>query len=52
LSNKEFINKVKLICKNLKDYIYSGTNEFGEGEKKIVDYCNENKINGNIFHNS
>ena len=48
LNSKEFKDKVKTICPNIKDYSYSGTNEFGEGEKKIVDYAHKNNITGNI----
>lgn len=48
LSGNEFNNKIKIICKNLKKYEYSGTNTFGEGEKKIVDYAHNNNINGKI----
>ena len=39
-----FQNKLKKICKNLKKYEYSGTNEFGEGEKKIVDYVHKYEL--------
>ena len=38
LSNDRFINEIKLICPNLKKYIFSGSYEPGEGEKKIVDH--------------
>lgn len=34
---------IKSICKNIKEYICSGPDIFGEGEKKIIDYCNINK---------
>jgi len=48
LAYDKFNKKVKNICKNLKKYTYSGTNEFGEGEKKIVDYAYDNNIGENI----
>ena len=48
LSSKEFNGKVKNICPKLKTYVCSGTDEFGEGEKKIVDYAHKNNINGDI----
>ena len=35
---KDFIDEIKLICKNLKEYIYSGTGVPGEAEKKLVNY--------------
>jgi 5'-3' exonuclease len=38
LSTNKFINELKLICPNLKKYIFSGLYEPGEGEKKIVDH--------------
>lgn len=46
LSESNFTSKVKNICKNLKKYEYSGTQKFGEGEKKIVNYAYENDISG------
>jgi 5'-3' exonuclease len=39
---------IKKLCPKLKEYIYSGPDEFGEGEKKIVDYFNDKKISGPI----
>jgi 5'-3' exonuclease len=37
LISTEFEFELKQLCTNLKKYIFSGTNEYGEGEKKIVD---------------
>lgn len=48
LSEGEFKKKLSKVLKNLKKYTYSGTNEFGEGEKKIVDYAYDNDISENI----
>ena len=42
LSSKYFNDKIKSICKNIKKYDYSGTNDFGEGEKKITNYAKKN----------
>lgn len=47
-SNQVFTKKAKMICKELKKCEYSGTSEFGEGEKKIVDYAYKNSIEGSI----
>ncbi|ARF09544.1 XRN 5'-3' exonuclease [Indivirus ILV1] len=44
LSSDKFKKKVKNTCKKLKTYKYSGTLEFGEGEKKIVDYVHKHKL--------
>ena len=38
LKSDKFSRKLKHICTNLKSYIVSGFNEYGEGEKKIVDH--------------
>ena len=43
LSKRKFMSLAKEICPKLKSYTYSGSNEFGEGEMKIVDHLN-NKI--------
>ncbi len=39
---------IKKICPKLKEFVYSGPDEFGEGEKKIVDYFDNKKISGPI----
>ncbi len=39
---------IKKICPKLKEYVYSGPDEFGEGEKKIVDYFDNKKISGPV----
>jgi len=50
LSDISFEVHLKETCKNIKKYVFSGSNEPGEGEKKIVDYVksldgnDENKI--------
>jgi 5'-3' exonuclease len=41
MQNKLHKFDVKKICPNLVEYIISGTSEFGEGEKKIVDRIND-----------
>ena len=38
ISSSDFIKTVKSVCKNLETYIYSGTDEPGEAENKIVNY--------------
>jgi 5'-3' exonuclease len=38
LTSPEFNKKLKLTCKRLEEYIFSGPYEPGEGEKKIVDH--------------
>jgi len=43
LNSNEFTKKVQDVCPELNEYMFSGTNEFGEGEKKIVDYVNKLK---------
>lgn len=43
LSSDEFKKEIKIICPNLKSFIYSGSDEWGEGEKKIVDYLHNEK---------
>lgn len=43
LNSNEFTKKVQDICPELNEYMFSGTSEFGEGEKKIVDYVNKLK---------
>ena len=51
LKSKEFKSKIKDLMKDNKkfrDFIVSGTKEFGEGEKKIIDYIVENKISNSI----
>tara|TARA_Y100000768_G_scaffold388267_1_gene383141 strand:- start:9716 stop:11992 length:2277 start_codon:yes stop_codon:yes gene_type:complete len=47
LKSDKFKNKLNTINTNIK-YILSDTNEFGEGEKKIIDYIIENDIYENI----
>jgi 5'-3' exonuclease len=37
LTSKKFNDKIRIICPNVKEYIFSGPYEPGEGEKKIVD---------------
>jgi len=48
----EFEVSIKDICNNLEKYIYNGVYEYGEGEKKIVDYLrnNYNKLNSHIIY--
>lgn len=48
LSSNEFIDKVKKLCPKLTKYIYSGSDQFGEGEKKIIDYSFTNNIYNNV----
>lgn len=43
LSSKEFNKTVFTLCPHLKDFKYSGSDEWGEGEKKIVDYLHDEK---------
>ncbi len=38
LTSKEFITDLHTICKNMKEYIFSGTSTPAEAEKKIVNY--------------
>lgn len=45
LSSEQFTKKVQNICPELNEYTFSGTTDFGEGEKKIVDYVNQLKNN-------
>lgn len=45
LNSNEFTKKVQQICPELNEYMFSGTIDFGEGEKKIVDYVNKLKNN-------
>lgn len=44
----EFMNKLNNLFINsdfgIKNYEYSGSNQFGEGEKKIVDYVHKHKL--------
>jgi 5'-3' exonuclease len=44
LTSDKFKEKIKNICPNLKEYYFSGTNEKGEGEYKIINLI-RNKIN-------
>lgn len=48
LISKEFIKSNKEICPKIKKYNFSGTNEFGEGEKKIIDFIYDTKPTGSI----
>lgn len=43
LSVKNLEPIMKKICPHLQEYVFSGSTEFGEGEKKIVDYFNDKK---------
>ncbi|QKF94188.1 5'-3' exoribonuclease [Fadolivirus algeromassiliense] len=48
LLSGSFNKEVKLLCPRLKDYIFSGSDEFGEGEKKIIDYAYMNNHYNNV----
>ena len=48
LSSKNFIKEIKSICPKLTDYIVSSSDEFGEGEKKIIDYSYTNNKYNNV----
>ena len=43
LISSKFDKKLKNVCKNLEEYIFSGPYEPGEGEKKIIDNIRSNK---------
>ena len=45
---KNLKDTIKKLCPKLKEYTYSGPDEFGEGEKKIVDYFDNKKILGQV----
>lgn len=45
LSSQKFKTMITRICPNIKEYILSGVYEYGEGEKKIVDYLRSIKTN-------
>ena len=51
LKSEKYGKKIKELMKNnknFKGFFISGPTEFGEGEKKIIDYINNNKIQDNI----
>lgn len=43
-----FINEIKKVIPNLIEYKYSGQDEFGEGERKIIDYVHKMNNRQNI----
>lgn len=43
LISSKFDKKLKSVCKNLEEYIFSGPYEPGEGEKKIIDNIRSTK---------
>ena len=43
LYSKEFSKTVFTLCPHLKSFKFSGSDEWGEGEKKIVDYLHNEK---------
>lgn len=52
MNSSEFINEIKSLCINLKSYTYSGNNEFGEGERKIIWNILKEKNKGNYMVHS
>lgn len=48
LSSTSLNEKIKNVCPNLEHLIISGTDKFGEGEKKITDYVYENEPKGKL----
>jgi 5'-3' exonuclease len=49
LSSNEFKQKVSKLCPNLIKYLFSGQSDFGEGEKKIVDYVYDIKEKNDLI---
>lgn len=44
---ENFKKKVQKVCPNLKTYIYTGNDEYGEGERKIIWHIIKNMKEGN-----
>jgi len=43
LYSDDFKKEIEIVCPDLKSFIYSGSDQFGEGEKKIMDYLYNKK---------
>jgi len=50
LTNKKFIDSIYKICSKLEEYSFSGSDEYGEGEKKIVEYLHDAKSGNCIIY--
>ena len=48
LKSKKFEEKIKNVQNSDIKYIVSDINEFGEAEKKIIDFINKSKISKNL----